>query len=337
MTGSFVHLHVHTEYSVLDGAVRVPELVAECVRLGMPAVAVTDHGGLHGAQVLYRAAVDAGIKPVVGMEAFAAPRVPVASGRGGAHLTMWARDVGGLRNLMVLSTLGFAEGRVGRWPRVDVEVVAAHSGGVMGTTGCAAGEVSALLRVGREREALEVAALWRDVFGASEFFVELVDHGVAGERVVRDRLLRVAEKLKAPLLVTNDVHHLRASDAAVQDALLSVGSGKTVRDPSRFRLGGSGHHLRSAEEMYALDSSDAWQEGCRATLAVAERVDPAGMFERGGAGPDVVEDVVAWAAAHGVLVGAGLEVDERRRGEVLRHLGERWGWDRVAQVGAFAR
>ncbi|MCS7478328.1 PHP domain-containing protein [Umezawaea endophytica] len=332
MTGSFVHLHVHTEYSVLDGAARVPDLVAECARLGMPAVAITDHGVLHGAHEFHRAAVAAGITPVVGLEAFVAPTSGVEVDRAGAHLTLWARDARGLRNLLALSSAG-----VGRLPRVDVEVVAAHSAGVMGTTGCASGEVASLLRAGREREALDVAALWRDVFGADDFFVELVDHGVPGERVVRDGLLRVAAKLGAPVVVTNDVHHVRASDAAVQDALLSLGSGKTVRDPSRFRLGGSGHHLRSAEEMYALDSSDAWQEGCRRTLAVAERVDPAGMFARGGPGPSVVDDVVAWAAGSGVLVGEGLEVDERRREDVLRHLGERWGWDRVARVGAFAR
>jgi DNA polymerase III alpha subunit len=375
VAGSFAHLHVHTEYSVLDGACRVEPLVAECARLGMTAVGVTDHGSLHGVFAFHRAAVAAGIKPVVGLEAYVAPgsrfgRDRGPSGEVGSHLTLWARDAVGLRNLMALSLASFAEGRLGRWPRVDVELLAAHSTGVIGTTGCASGEVQALLRAGREREALEVAGRLREVFGADGFWVELLDHGVAGERVVRDGLVRIAAVLGAPFVVTNDVHHVRAEDAAVQDALLCLGSGRTPRDPSRFRLAGTGHHLRSAREMYAVDSSDAWQAGCRATVALAEEVDPAGMFElrapaAARARLAVVADVVGWAASAGVRVAvpgtAGawvahalgttpvepaeplraadlrVEVDERRRAEVVRYLEERWGADRVARVASFAR
>lgn len=374
MTGSFAHLHVHTEYSVLDGACRVEPLVAECARLGMTAVGITDHGTLHGAFSFHRAAVAAGIKPVVGLEAYVAPgsrfgRERGPSGEVGSHLTLWARNAVGLRNLMALSLASFAEGRLGRWPRVDVDLVAAHSAGLVGTTGCASGEVQALVRAGREREAVEVAGRWREVFGADGFSVELVDHGVAGERVVREGLVRIAAVLGAPFVVTNDVHHVRAEDAEAQDALLCLGSGRTPRDPSRFRLAGTGHHLRSALEMYAVDSSDAWQAGCRATVALAEEVDPTGMFEprepaEAQACLAVVADVVGWAASTGVRVavpGVGgawvahalgttsvepaeplrasdlrVEVDERRRDEVVRYLEERWGGDRVARVAAFA-
>ncbi|MEO6090231.1 MAG: hypothetical protein ABIQ18_44710, partial [Umezawaea sp.] len=219
------------------------------------------------------------------------------------------------------------------------------------------GEVWALVRAGREREALEVAGRWREVFGAEGFFVELVDHGVAGERVVREGLVRIAAVLGAPFVVTNDVHHVRAQDAAAQDALLCLGSGRTSRDPSRFRLAGTGHHLKSAREMYAVDSSDAWQAGCRATVALAEEVDPAGMFEQSApARLAVVADVVEWAASAGIRVAVPgahvpsatsveplrpadlrVEVDERRRDEVVRYLEERWGVGRVARVASFAR
>jgi DNA polymerase III alpha subunit len=317
---------------------------------------------------------------------------------------------------MELSLASFADGRLGRSPRVDVDLVASRSAGLMGTTGCASGEVQTRLRLGQEREALAAAARWRDVFGPDDFFVELVDHGVEGERRVRDGLVRIAKELGLPFVVTNDVHHVRAEDAAVQDALLCLGSGRTVRDPSRFRLAGSGHHLRSAAEMRAVDSSDAWQQGCHTTVLVAERVDPAGMFvprdlaprcsgedfrdrvlaglrRRFPGGVDevrraraeqevdavlsggspasflVVADVVEWAATAGVRVGAGradgslvayalgiasadpvargveftgppdlvLEVDERRRDDVVRRVAERWGADAVARVAAFAR
>ena len=398
----FVHLHAHTSYSVLDGAVRVADLVAGCVRLGMPAVAVTDHGNLHGAAEFHRLAVAAGITPVIGYEAYVAPGSRFDRDRGPfAHHTMWARNAVGLRNLAAVSSAAFAEGRSGRWPRVDVDLVAAHAEGLMGTTGCASGEVSTRLRLGREREALEVAALWRDVY--EDFYVELVDHGV--DRRVREGLVRIAAALDVEVVVTNDVHYLRPEDAAAHDALAAFRSGKTVRDPSLVRLAGSGHHLRSAREMHALDSSDVWRRGCRTTLEVAGKVDPTGMFapappvvsdelfrdrvraglrrrfpggvdgarvehevdellRRGSASALlVVADLVEWAAGAGVRLGPGVgsgslvayalgvadvdpvergtafpdvldlgvEVDERRRDEVVRHLEERWGARRVAE------
>ncbi|REF34799.1 DNA polymerase III subunit alpha [Thermasporomyces composti] len=294
MADSFVHLHVHTEYSMLDGAAKLKDIFAEVQRLGMPAVAITDHGNLHGAYDFFTKAKAAGITPIIGLEAYVAPesrfhKAPVRWGQqhqkdddvsgGGAftHMTIWARDVKGLHNLFKLQTRASMEGFF-RKPRVDRELLAEHAEGLMATTGCPSGEIPTKIRLGMEREALEAAAEFRDIFGAENFFVELMDHGIEIDKRARPGLEKIARELGLQYVVTNDSHYTYEHEATAHAALLCVQTASTLAAPA-FQLEGSGYYLKSPEEMRALDDSPEWQAGCRTTLEIAERIDTTGMFE----------------------------------------------------------
>lgn len=297
MTQPFAHLHVHTEYSLLDGAARLKDMFKEAGRLGMTHVAMTDHGNMHGAHDFYTQATGAGITPVIGIEAYVAPesrankkrmtwgtpaqkRDDVSASGAYLHKTIWARDKQGLHNLFKLTSRSYAEGWLVKWPRMDKEIIAEHAAGLMASTGCPSGELQTRLRLGQVDQALKAAAEYQDVFGRENYFLELMDHGLEIEKRVRDGLLEIGKKLGIPPVVTNDSHYTYAEEAVSHDALLCVQTGKTLSDPDRFRFDGSGYYVKSAQEMYAVDSSEAWQEGCRnSQLLVADRVDTAGMFE----------------------------------------------------------
>ncbi|WP_248964853.1 DNA polymerase III subunit alpha [Sphaerisporangium perillae] len=295
MAESFVHLHVHTEYSMLDGAARLKQMFKQVGDLGMPAIAITDHGNMHGAYDFYKQATGAGIKPIIGIEAYVAPasrhqkkpvlwgephqkRDDVSAGGYYTHMTIWARDSTGLGNLMKLSSRAYTEGFVRKWARMDAELLAEHADGLMATTGCPSGEVQTRLRLGQYDEALAAAARFQEIFGKENYYLEIMDHGLDIERRVRDGLTRISKELEIPPLVTNDSHYTYESDATSHDALLCIQTGKQLADPDRFRFDGSGYYIKTADEMRAVDSSDLWAEGCRNTLLVAEKVDPSGMF-----------------------------------------------------------
>ena len=285
--GSFAHLHVHTEYSMLDGAARLKQLTAEAARLQMPAVAMTDHGNVFAAADFYKQATSAGVKPIIGMEAYVAPtgrhhKQPVFWGEhgqrsddvsaGGAytHITLLAKDASGLRNLFRLASRASMEGHYKK-ARLDRELLASHAEGIIATTGCPGGEVQTRLRLGQYDQAREAAAAYRDIVGAENYFLELMDHDLAIERRVRDDLLRLGKDLELPALATNDSHYTSAADAAAHEVLLCVQTGKTLADPTRFKLDGGGYYLKTAAEMRAL--WDGQVEGaCDNTLAIAERV-----------------------------------------------------------------
>ena len=283
-SSSFVHLHVHTEFSMLDGAARVGELFDETVRLGMPALAVTDHGNVFGAYEFYRAARARGVKPIIGTEAYLTPgtsrfeRRRVQWGNGGSddvsgggaytHITLLAETTEGMHNLFKLSSLASLEGQFYK-PRMDRDLLERYSTGILATTGCPSGEVQTLLRLGKYDEALASAAYYRDVFGPDGYFVELMDHGLDIERRVRSDLLRLAKDLSLPLVATNDLHYTRREDSVSHEALLCVQSGSTMNDANRFKLDGDGYYLKSPDEM-----RDIWRdfpEACDNTLLVAER------------------------------------------------------------------
>ncbi|MFC4532839.1 DNA polymerase III subunit alpha [Sphaerisporangium dianthi] len=295
MAESFVHLHVHTEYSMLDGAARLKQMFKQVGDLGMPAIAITDHGNMHGAYDFYKQATGAGIKPIIGIEAYVAPasrhqkkpvlwgephqkRDDVSAGGYYTHMTIWARNATGLGNLMKLSSRAYTEGFVRKWARMDAELLAEHSEGLMATTGCPSGEVQTRLRLGQYDEALAAAARSQELFGKENYYLEIMDHGLDIERRVRDGLTKISAELGIPPLVTNDSHYTYESDATSHDALLCIQTGKQLSDPDRFRFDGSGYYIKTADEMRAVDSSDLWAEGCRNTLLVAEKVDPSGMF-----------------------------------------------------------
>jgi DNA polymerase III subunit alpha len=284
---SFVHLHVHTEYSMLDGAARLAELFAETKRLGMPAIAMTDHGNVFGAYDFYRQATAAGIKPIIGMEAYLTPstsryersRVRWASGGendvsgGGAftHMTLLAENTPGMHNLFRLASRSSIEGFFYK-PRADRELLAEYASGLIATTGCPSGEIQTWLRIGDYDRALASAAEFRDIFGPGNFYLELMDHGLDVETRVRDGLLRLARDLRLPMIATNDLHYTHAADADTHEVLLCVQSGKTMADPKRFKLDGRDFYLKSPAEMRSLwaDKHDL-AVACDNTLLVAER------------------------------------------------------------------
>ncbi|GAA2429074.1 DNA polymerase III subunit alpha [Streptomyces glaucus] len=444
----FTHLHVHTQYSLLDGAARLKDMFDACNEMGMTHIAMSDHGNLHGAYDFFHSAQKAGITPIIGIEAYVAPesrrnkrkilwgqphqKKDDVSGSGGyTHKTIWAIDNTGLHNLFRLSSDAYAEGWLQKWPRMDKETIAQWSEGLVASTGCPSGEVQTRLRLGHFDEALKAAADYQDIFGKDRYFLELMDHGIEIERRVRDGLLEIGKKLGIPPLVTNDSHYTYAHEAQAHDALLCIQTGKNLSDPDRFKFDGTGYYLKSTEEMYAIDSSDAWQEGCANTRLIAEMVDTTGMFQKrdlmpkfdipegytevtwfqeevrrgmerrypGGIPEDrmkqaeyemdviiqmgfpgyflVVADFIMWAKRQGIAVGPGrgsaagsivayalgitdldpiphgliferflnperismpdvdIDFDERRRAEVIRYVTEKYGADKVAQIGTY--
>ncbi|MGO8886665.1 MAG: DNA polymerase III subunit alpha [Streptosporangiaceae bacterium] len=287
--GSFVHLHVHTEYSMLDGAARLKDLFAECASREMPAIAMTDHGNVYGAYDFYSKARAAGIKPIIGIEAYVAPehrrhKQPVrwgtpaqkdddVSGAGAyTHMTLLAETTEGMHNIYRLSSLASLEGYF-RKPRMDRELLAAHAKGIIATTGCPSGEVQTRLRLGQDSQALAAAADFRDIFGPDNFFVEIMDHGLGLEQRTRDGLRRIARDLSLPFVVTNDSHYTRPADATAHEVLLCVQTGTNLADPNRFKFEGTGYYVRSPQEMRAVSNEEDWQAGCDSTLLIAERAD----------------------------------------------------------------
>jgi DNA polymerase-3 subunit alpha len=442
-TDSFVHLHVHTEYSMLDGAARLGELFAKTAEMGMPALAMTDHGNVFGAYDFYSKARAAGVKPIIGSELYVTPgthrserkRVRWAEGGeddvsgGGAftHMTVLSESTAGMHNLFRLSSRASLEGFFYK-PRVDRELLAEYSAGLIGTTGCPGGEVQTWLRIGDYDKARAAAAEFRDIFGPDNYFVELMEHGLDVEARVRDDLLRIARDLKLPIVATNDLHYTHDGDDKAHEVLLCVQSGKTLADPKRFKLDGNDYYLKSPQQMRALweDKFDL-KEACDNTLMIAERCEveftegegrymprfpcppgedetswfvkevEKGIRERYPDGiPDavrsradfevevivgkgypgyflVVADFMQWAKARGIRTGvrgsgAGsmcayalritdldpleyrltferflnperksmpdfdVDFDERRRGEVIRYVTQKYGSDRVAQI-----
>ena len=438
---SFVHLHVHSEYSMLDGAARVKDLFDGCAEMGMPAIAVTDHGNTFGAYEFYKASKSSGVKPIIGIEAYVTPKThrserkrvrwgdgggdDVSGGGAFTHMTLWAENTAGMHNLFRLSSRASMEGYFYK-PRMDRELLNTYAKGLIATTGCPSGEVQTYLRLGKYDEAVASAAEFRDIFGADNYYVELMDHGLNIEQRTRADLLKIARDLKLPLVATNDLHYAAQSDAAAHEVLLCVQSGSTMADAGRFKFDGDGYYLKSPAEMRALFAD--LPEACDNTLAIAERCEVAftegngtfmprypcppgeteeswfvkeverGLRERYPDGvPDearrraefetevilpkgfagyflVVADFINWAKRQGIRVGPGrgsgagsiaayamritdldplvhgllferflnpervsmpdfdIDFDERRRGEVIRYVTERYGDDRVSQI-----
>jgi|UniRef100_UPI00404B49D3 DNA polymerase III subunit alpha len=280
---SFAHLHVHTEYSMLDGAARVADLVAEVARQEMPAIAMTDHGNVFGAFDFYKQAKKVGVKPIIGIEAYVAPesrfekkRVKWAEGGeddvsgGGAytHMTILAENNEGLSNLFRLSSLASLEGYYYK-PRMDRELLTQYSKGLIATTGCPGGEIQTRLRMGAYKEAIAAASDYRDIFGANNFFLEIMDHGIDIESRVKADLLKLGKELGLPLLATNDLHYTFNEDARSHEALLCVQSGSTLADPKRFKFDNDEFYLKTPAQMRELFKEIP--ESCDNTLLIAER------------------------------------------------------------------
>ncbi|KHK96914.1 DNA polymerase III subunit alpha [Microbacterium mangrovi] len=283
---SFVHLHVHSEYSMLDGAARIGPLVQEAAKQGMPAIAVTDHGNTFAAYEFYKTAMDAGVKPIIGIEAYVTPGTHRSdksrvrwgtpeqsdddvSGSGAyTHMTLLSETTEGMHNLFRLSSRASMEGYYFK-PRMDRELLNEYGKGIIATTGCPSGEVQTRLRLGQYDAARAAAAEFQDIFGKDNYFAEIMDHGLSIERRVMGDLLKIAKDLSIPLVGTNDLHYTHQHDSTSHAALLCVQSGSTLDDPKRFKFDGDGYYVKTPAEMRQVFRDHP--EACDSTLLIAER------------------------------------------------------------------
>ena len=283
----FVHLHAHTEYSMLDGAARIDELLTEAERLGQKAMAITDHGYLFGAFDFWSRARAHGIKPIIGIEAYLTPgtsrfdqtrvkwgeahqAADDVSARGAyTHMTLLSRTTEGMHNLFRMGSLASLEGQMAKWPRMDRELLSRYSEGIIAFSGCPSSEVQTRLRLGQWDEAVRAAGELQDMFGKEYFYVELMDHGLEIERRVLKDLIRLAKVIDAPLVATNDLHYTRHEDSHAHEVLLCVQSGTTLADPDRFKFDTDQFYVWSAEEMRRTWAE--LPEACDNTLLIAEQ------------------------------------------------------------------
>jgi DNA polymerase-3 subunit alpha len=267
VSAPFVHLHVHSEYSILDGACRIPDLVARAAELEMPAVALTDHGSLAGAVELYREADRAGVKPIIGCEVYVCDDLK-AQTKGYAHLTLLAESNEGYANLIKLATTGYLDGYYYK-PRVDWELLSSRSAGVIALSGCLSGRVCKALEAGDEHGAQRELARLVDVFGRDSTYAEIQDAGLEIQRRINPRLLELARAAGIPAVATGDIHYLRHEDARAHEALLCIQSGDTLANPSHWRFETDQFYFKTPEEMQALFGHVS--EAMAQTLAIAER------------------------------------------------------------------
>jgi len=305
---SFAHLHVHTEYSMLDGASLLDGLFQRTAELEMPAIAMTDHGNMHGAYDFWKKARAHGVKPIIGIEAYLTPGTPrgerkrvrwgkgdqneeggddVSGGGAYTHMTMWAETTEGMHNLFRLSSKAALEGYFYK-PRMDRELLETYSKGIIVSTGCPSGAIQTRLRLGQWDEAVREAGELQDIFGKDNVFLELMDHGISIEKRVRDDLLRLGREMGIKPIATNDSHYTSPEDAGAQEALLCVNSGSRLSEPpyskggKRFAFEGTGYYIKSAAEMRELWGSQDLMEACDNTLLIAERCDVEFVESTGG-------------------------------------------------------
>ena len=323
---NFTHLHVHTEYSLLDGASKIKELVARTKELGMDSIAITDHGVMYGVIDFYRACREVGIKPIIGCEVYVAPgsRFDREVGRGEDryyHLVLLAENDLGYHNLMKIVSRGFTEGYYYK-PRVDMEVLREFHEGVIALSACLAGEVAVQIRRGFLAEAREAALRYLDIFGEGNYFLELQDHGIPDQTVVNTELLRMHEELGIPLVATNDIHYVNAKDWEAHDFLLCIQTNKKLKDEDRMRYEGGQYYLKSPEEMEALFPYA--KEALENTYKIAQRCNVEIVF-----GEQKVPkfDVPAPYDAYGYLEHLCREGIKRRYQPVTKELQERLDYE----------
>ena len=270
-TTPFVHLHNHSEYSLLDGASKIEHLVDTAVSMGMPALALTDHGNLFGAIQFYNAASKKGLKPIIGCEIYVAKESrhkKIGGGDQSNHLVLLAENLDGYHNLSKLVSYGFLEGFYYK-PRIDKELLAQYGGGLIAMSACLKGGVPQKLLLEQPDAALAEAAELRDIFGKGNFFLELQNHGLANQQRVNPAIIEIARKTGIPLVCTNDTHYLRRDDSVAHDVLLCIGTGKLVSQQDRMRYESDQFYFKSYDEMNLL-----WREVPEAlqnTLRIAER------------------------------------------------------------------
>ena len=264
---AFTHLHVHTEYSLLDGSNKIKEYVKRVKELGMDSAAITDHGAMYGVIDFYRACKEEGINPVLGCEVYVAPNSRFDREVTGGddryyHLVLLAENNKGYENLMKIVSRGYTEGYYYK-PRVDMEVLREFHGGIIALSACLAGEVPRYIEKGLIEEAEQAALKYQECFGKDNYFLELQDHGIPAQSTVNTALIGMSRKLDIPLVCTNDVHYTYAEDVEPHDILLCIQTGKKLSDENRMRYEGGQYYVKSEEEMKGLFPY-AWEEIGRA-------------------------------------------------------------------------
>ena len=272
MNSDFVHLHLHTQYSLLDGACRIQDLVKTAHKAGMRSLAMTDHGNLFGAVEFYLAAEACGIKPIIGAEVYVAPESRFERNARGIrdasfHLLLLAWDERGYRNVIKLISAGYLEGFYYR-PRIDLELLAAHAQGLIGLPGCLHGQLPHLLLSNQMEPARRLAGQMKDMFGKDGYFLEIQDHGIEGQKKLNQILIPFSKEMEIPLVATNDVHYLKSSDAKAHDALLCIQTQATLQDPQRFRFNSDQFYLKTSQEMQEVFRE--LPQALRQTAAIAE-------------------------------------------------------------------
>ena len=280
---SFTHLHVHTEYSLLDGSSKIKELTARAKELGMDSIAITDHGVMYGVIDFYKAAKAEGIKPIIGCEIYVAPgsrfdRENVKGEDRYYHMVLLAENNTGYHNLMKIVSRGVTEGFYYK-PRVDYEVLANYHEGIIALSACLAGEIPSLIRKDKYEEAKEAALKYRDLFGENNFYLELQDHGMAEQTMVNNAILRMSKETGIPMVATNDIHYIYDTDVEAHDILLCIQTGKKLADENRMRYEGGQYYCKSEEEMRrlfpyakeALDNTHKIAERCNVEIKFHEQ------------------------------------------------------------------
>ena len=287
MNNSFVHLHAHTEYSMLDGAAKITDYLKKVKELNQPAAAITDHGNLYGALEFVRQAESLDIKPIIGYEAYVTPGSrfdrPDRDNNKRYHLTLLAENNVGYQNLVELVSKAYLEGFYYK-PRVDYQLLSEHSEGIIALSGCLGGEVAQHLAPDGSKEegnikneksyekALEKAKNYQEIFGKDNFFIEIHNHGISQQLEILDDLVSISEELEAPLVAANDSHYVSQDDSSAHDALLCVQTNATMEDENRFKFDGEEYYVKSSEEMRTLFPDDKYPNACDNTLKIANRV-----------------------------------------------------------------
>ncbi len=326
MTIDFTHLHVHSEFSLLDGMSKVSQLVARAQELGMDSLALTDHGGMYAAVDFYGRCRDAGIKPLIGSEMYLAPRSMRQKeprvDQSANHLVLLAADRTGYRNLLYLTSQAYLDGFYYK-PRIDKELLADHAKGLVALSACGSGEIPRLLAAGNEDAARQAAAWYREVFGPGRFFLELQEHELPDMVAVNRRLVELGRELSIPLVATNDVHYVQESDAPAQEILLCIQTNTTLQDPKHMRMDGTGYHMRTQEEMAVVFGE--LPEALANTRAVVEQCNLKLDFGRlhlpdyevpAGETPDSYLATLCWEGLHRRYDPVTPEAEERLRYEL---------------------
>ncbi len=265
----FVHLHLHTEYSLLDGAARIDKLVKILKEREAPACAITDHGNMYGTVKFFEKCKANGIKPIIGTEFYVADNYKDKTGKFDyAHITILAKNDEGYKNLCKLNSIAWIDGFYYK-PRIDYNLLREHSKGLICLSGCLRGDVQQLLLQGFDEEAEKMAITLRDMFDKGDFYIEVMDHGLSEQKQILDKQFKLAEKIGVKTVATNDVHYLYQEDAEVQDIMMCISMGKTIDDPDRMRMQCNEFYLKTEEEMRQIFS--AHQEAIDNTLEVAEK------------------------------------------------------------------